>query len=128
MNVSVTKVNHRYRGQPELHKHNLSVQQINHDLISLYNIICGSEYNNTVGQIDKINANMQRLVNWKILRPDEPDVAYANVPLSTKINDVTYTVLPLYSIERTNTNNEIMGLTNRLEDIRNTIENIYSNM
>jgi hypothetical protein len=130
--VSATRVNHRYRGPAELDKHNLMIQQVNHDLIELYNKNGEKEYNNSSGQINEINVNIDRLISWKHLEAGEADTIYATLDSSaiigTPISEKSYALIPINTVAATSTRQEIIGLRNKLVSIEEEIDNIYTNL
>lgn len=127
--LSTIKLNHRYRGPAELDKHNLMVQQTNHDLTQLYNKIGQKEYNSSDGQANEIDTNIKRLVSWRHLGPEETDIIYANRNPATIIGNTetekSYILIPINSLSPTTTNQEVIGLRNRLTSIEEDLDNIY---
>ena len=129
--LSMAKVNHRYRGAPELEKHNLMIQQTNHDLQQLYIQNGDLEYNSS-GHKNQIKANIRRLICWKQLSYGESDIIYANLEdtslIGNKDSERSFILLPIQSVEMTSTKDEIVGLQNNILSIEEELNAIYTNL
>lgn len=129
---SITKTNHRYRGEAESHKHRIMVQQALHDITDLCHTIDRNEKdpNNIIkGQSDFIQDNMNRLTTWQHLGINDIDKTISNTPTSTVLMDHTQlTLLPTEGAPAMQGNSEVIGTENRLNNLSQQAYLIVKNM
>ncbi len=115
---SLTKVNHRYRGEAESYKHNLTMQQSLHDIRELYYTTYRNDSTNVKGQYDFIDDNMRALVE----KPHDEIISDTSIYIS--IYDKNG-IKGSYDFKQLQPIGNAIGIQNTLKILDNRIKEMY---